>query len=446
MLTYSTPSTTKRRPLGYWESACKFAHDMLGGTGTVVSFVEFTGQIDRQQFRQALQLLFNRHPLLRATIKTIGYDSYFEINAEFDDIPVRFKEKQTIQQPWQVLFDERLNIQLDCSNFLWQLDIHSFANHGHYLFFCSHHAITDALSSVQFLHELFTTYHQLINKKFCKLTELSLLKNVEDCLKTTNSWDDYLHYQRDLPSISRESFHCFAKLGTRRSKNRYLTIPSKLLAQLQLLCKQNNVTLNSLLNSCLLNTVSMLKCNPCTSLRTPINLRPYCQPIISHEHIGCYISIVPTVHELKNSCLWQSANNYQHQLRQNIPKYGFLPAHMDLTHMDIEVLMQLFPIKAERKRTYFSEAFGISNLGVIHLENRYGDLKLNNFQFSTNRQVGDYQFFLSSATFNNQLNLALTYTEPLTDEGFIDEFMSEYALLIQNIACGTDTPVLLNHY
>ena len=56
------------RRLGYWETVCKYAHDYYMGTGNLVTIAQERGAINLAQFKQVLQGLHQRHPLLQARI------------------------------------------------------------------------------------------------------------------------------------------------------------------------------------------------------------------------------------------------------------------------------------------------------------------------------------------------------------------------------------------
>ncbi len=79
-----------KRLLGYWETTCHFAHDLLYGTGNVVACAQITGILCHRTFVQAIKLLFERHPLLRAVINSGKEGLFFELIAALSDIPIVF--------------------------------------------------------------------------------------------------------------------------------------------------------------------------------------------------------------------------------------------------------------------------------------------------------------------------------------------------------------------
>ena len=58
------------RPLGNWETLHALIHDMAGGHGVVSAALGLSENLLPEIFNTAVKKLYQRHPFLRATIKT----------------------------------------------------------------------------------------------------------------------------------------------------------------------------------------------------------------------------------------------------------------------------------------------------------------------------------------------------------------------------------------
>lgn len=420
----------QQRQLGVWESGFRSAHDMLHGSMLVVSRASFIGAYQLNKIKQAFELLFQQHPLLSAVIEVKGYNAFFMLNANFADIPF---QEMNVKYDRQAQFDAEIHHPLQSDQYLWRVTI-AKTDSGFDLFLTTHHAIADALSAVSLLDQFMQIYSQLLKNDCPKLKNHDFLANVENYLKESLNWQEFTrNYQTlDQAAIDKIPYEKIAPVPERKSNSVFMKIHRTQLALLLEKCKQNNITLNSLLNAVMLMTQAHL--NPqcqTASLKTPVNLRNYCEPTIEKTHIGCFMSIVETVHKnlSKQNDLWKLARSFQEDLSSSIPKIGFLPRQMDFAEIDMTLVTQLFGVGNAKRRTFLPNTFGVSNIGRIEMRAEYPQFELTEFVFSTNHLLSNYYMFLSALTFQDELNLIFSYVTPLisTEKAarFISVFMEQ---------------------
>lgn len=425
----------QQRLLGSWESGFRSAHDMLHGTMLVVSKAHIVGVYDLKKIQQAFALLFQQHPLLRATVEIKGYNAYFVLNANFANIPIR--ELNNLEN-WQDHFELEIHQPLHPEQYLWRISL-AKSSKGFDMFIITHHAIADALSIINLLDQFMKCYSELFRNVTPALQTLKFLKNIEYYLKETNDWQKFAknYLELDQQSIDKIPYENNSVIAERRSRSQFFTLDPILLGHILTKCREKQLTFNSLLNSIMLLT--QVKVNPHftnASLKTPVNLRSYAEPKIALENIGCFLSIVETIHrDVKSEDdVWKLAETFQKQLYNAIPKIGFLPRTTDYAEVDVALLTQLFGVSNAKRRTYLPNTFGVSNIGKVEIQTEYKNFMLEDFVFSTNHLVGNYYMFLSALTLYDELKLIFSYVTPLISENSAAQFIKEFMKIIKKIA------------
>ena len=417
----------QERLLGCWESGFRSAHDMLSGTMLVVSCADIRAEYNFTRIQEACRRLFEIHPLLRAVIEVRGFNSYFVLKADFQDIPIQYTEVNN----WQQQFDDEIHQPLAVNKYLWRVSILPTADSadGFKLFLSTHHAIADAISQINLLEQFLEIYSKLKQGLYFDTMELPFLKNIEAEIETALSWDEFSNNYEAVSQahIHKIDYEVTVPVQERKSSSKFIKIKNEQLQSLLESCKRRQVTFNSLLNAVMLKTQAEL--NPEYSdacLKTPVNLRNYCKPEISQKNIGCYLSIVETLHDIANKDVWMLAKEYQAQLHASIPKTGFLPRVIDYNEVDIALVTKLFAVGSARRRKHLPNTFGVSNAGRLNIKTDFEDVKLNDFVFNTNHLVGNYYMFVSALTLHDQLNLIFAYVTPLISETSAQKFIEMY--------------------
>ncbi|WP_133127061.1 condensation domain-containing protein [Legionella nagasakiensis] len=419
------------RKLGYWETALCLLHDQLEGTGTVFSATHVRGQMDFTHFKQAWDLLFQRHPLLRVTIEQRSDGYYFKENAKFAAIPI-----QCISHPdprhWETIVEQQLSELFPTEQYLWRvtlLQTNSLSANDYHIIFCVHHAIADGLSCVYLMNELLTYYKQISSKKTITITPLPLLNAVETLLSRQILVKMAKSTQDTTPKSIAQTpvfYQDYKPLGQRVTKQVYRIIRQADCTQLMMCCRQRKIKVNSAFNAAMLLTAQSMDQQPLhTALVTPVNLRPYCNPPIGLEHFGCYISCVGTQFALiSDDSFWKLAQQYEQQLNAQIPKLALLP--MEFNTANTSQLSTLLEIESARMRHQFTSGFCVTNKGYLPFPKRYGPLELISYFTSSSRQAGDLIINLSVTSMHHQTFCCFTYTEPLIKPEWAGHFADHY--------------------
>ncbi|HSA81508.1 MAG TPA: hypothetical protein VLE23_11870, partial [Geminicoccaceae bacterium] len=79
------------RDLGYLESYCAECHARCNGAFQVVGIAELGGVVDPDLMRDALAMLYQRHPLLRAALRRDSTAWSFIEGAPFAAVPLAIR-------------------------------------------------------------------------------------------------------------------------------------------------------------------------------------------------------------------------------------------------------------------------------------------------------------------------------------------------------------------
>lgn len=414
----------QERRLGCWESGFRSAHDMLNGTMLVVGYSDVEAEFSESEFKEALKIIFAAHPLLSATIQIRGFNAYFVLNAEFSSIPVHIG----YEKDWEMVFNQEIHTPVIPNEYLWRVNVIVYET-GFKLLLTTHHALMDALSQISFIEQFLTLYNQKLMSQPAVSNNFDFLINVEAYLPLAPDWIEY-YVQYDAlhdTVISQIPYETFASIESRQSINYFYKLEQQSLEKIKHYCKKHAVTVNAWLNAAILKTQSQLNEDyPDVCLKTPVNLRDYCQPQISKNHLGCQLSIVDTFHKLDKDNIPTLAMNYQQQLKTNLPLMGFLPKEIDYNQVDIRFVSELFAVGNARRRKYLPNTFGVSNIGQLNIRCEFEKVKLKRYIFSTNHLVGNYYMFLSVSTLNEVMDFCFTYVAPLLSKSKAQRFIEKF--------------------
>lgn len=423
----------KSRKLGFWESVLCILHDELYGTGIIFNAMHIKGRIDLALLKKALQTLFNKHPLLRATIEKRSDGYYFKLNAEFKKIPIQTIERKN-GQTVETLIETELRNEFPTDSYLWRAfliqssDLNDSYNE---IVFTFHHAIADGLSCVYFIHDLLTDYHQAYENKIIPSDALPLLDPVEKLIDK-KLFEKTEEIKSSIPLTS-YYYQKYAPLGQRTTKNIYRILASNYLQSLIKTCRARKLKINSAFNAAmLLAAYEMEKKALNLSLLTPVNLRNRCQPKVGLENFGCYISTVTTEFENihnKNQ-FWELALDYETKLMSRIETLSDLPTELDMKHK--EELSTLLSIDDADTRNHFTSGFVVTNKGYLDFPSQYGPLELLAYYTSSSRQAGDIVINLSITSMLDKSFLCFTYAYPLIETEWAEQFANNYMNLIKH--------------
>lgn len=410
----------QKRPLGYWETLNAVVHDKLSGHGNAACIAELEENICEDKLKQACKILFDSEPLLRSTY-ILDADHYaLSCNAEFDNIEISLASSKADSVS---LYNDFLRRPYSTDRSLWRICLLNHELEGKaWVVIGMSHVISDGFSLTGVLDRLLNFYFEEDN--FEKTIDLPpSIETMIDPSYFNQERDDFFENSSsdnaDTPCSWPYAEH--SEIDERSTAHVFKSLNIEQLNSLTCACKQNDCSVNSLLNAALLKTLCrMTKLSMHVNLCTPINLRPFTQSPLSNSVLGCLVSMVMTEHHVDdNSNIFDLAKTYETLLHNNITQAGQYAAEFTLEQASTYVNQ----CKSAEKN--FLMGFGITNLGKIQLKSKAAS-KVSSLYLSASRQAADFAGLLCVVTINSKLFIDFSFTTPSMSQNYMSTLASYF--------------------
>ncbi len=406
------------RKLGRLENLFEIIHDLGGMIDVNVARIE--GELTPDILQQALDLIQKRHPMLQVHIVKAEDGNYFQSEGT-PKIPLQVIDKQSENQ-WIEIAEEQLHkkfpggtkplcrvtfIRAAKSNDISEI-IATF-----------HHAIIDGMSCMNFINELLSYSHKIADEQnISEIPTMKLLPPLEEMLNRNLISPNNLEEaeQKPVQEFPKPQLIIEAEAPPSQRRTNLVTriFSKEMTLRLKERCKQEQTTIHgALCAAMLLGTAKIAFKDTSLSLScgSNVSLRKSCQPEITPESIGCFISIVEEIHTLEeNTTFWDLARECKSKISNSI-SLGIPIARFcneSLQYVNQDMIIQLSNQNMGRKNT-----IEISNRGQFNLADKYGELKLKELYFATGQHWLGGSFWLGVVTFHEQLFCSFAHVVPL---------------------------------
>jgi FkbH-like protein len=209
---------------------------------------KFKGTLNIEILKESLNILFNRHKILKSYIKTVNLAPQCVISETYE-IPIVYSDfsnthEEQLEELIQTFLGEEIQKKFDIENGpLYRISLIKISENEHIFHFIVHHLVFDGWSWGIFVRELKQIYNNLINKVPVSLSDLPFqyfdfagwqLKNVNESSyeKPLDYWSNQLkdfspiisfpldHKRKTISSGlgGREEFHINAELTNKIKK------------------------------------------------------------------------------------------------------------------------------------------------------------------------------------------------------------------------------------
>ncbi len=364
--------------------------------------------------QQALNQLQKRHPALQMRIAQQGGDFIFETVADCPPISVELVEDAGDEE-WLSVVQTAVNQQIPNQAPLLRAVCLQLADTPHTtdLILIFHHGMMDAFSGVNLFEELLRLLSS--DTSF----EPTALPHLPPCETR------FPPEMRGMGLAKGMARFMAAQMGDEmgyrwgmRGKRQQL-MPTKVncaplvrklsVAQTRALSRvtrQQGVTMNSVVATAQLLAVhKLLYKNEALPLRTMVfaNLRPFLQPAVTSENLGCYITPTrQTVAVSSSPDFWQISQTIQNNVTTMMRRgEGFLNSLMSDRLIKMMVMMNSARFAAT----------AVSYVGALNLQPHYGDIEvLDMHAFLANNRLGP-EFTAFSHIFQRRLVYDFVYLE-----------------------------------
>jgi NRPS condensation-like uncharacterized protein len=385
--------------------------------------------------QHALGLLQKRHPLLQACIRE---KKYVRLSHPLFSFKITEQQGDT---DWLEVVEHEMNTRLNPESGLFRGSY--VYNSGHAdLFLTFHHSIMDSASLVHLLDELLQICTgALYSNEITHPTLLEVAPPVEEqfpasfkglpgLIKTTKyafaQMADEIHFQwrirgKRIPSVHLGG-HGFPLT---------LTVPESIVDVLSKRCRENKVTLNSLLNAALLLAANRyLYAGSHTPMRTFTfaDLRPYTIPPTPAEHLANYISMLRyTIDVSGESDIWKLTSDLHDKIYRSL-RHGdkFLASKMSESLIKIFVGMKSMRMGAT----------ALNYSGTIPLKPQYSEIKVKRLHgFLSGFDLGP-EVPAQARLFNNELCMDFMFLESDMDKEMAGKIIGELKTILDRAGNG----------
>lgn len=393
------------RKVGFLEKASAVFNQEFAGSGTVGVLIELNESFSYEVFCKAWRLLFDVHPLLRATVQKKGMDYCFSLNADFESISILLKKSKTVADIHE-LYSADLVEAFDLGVSMWRAMLcYSDENLNHtYLLWGAAHMILDGRSAAYLLNQLIAVMSNLkqgIDGPI--LQKQPMPPALDSILDRTLFKEAYLNNREAMPIYLDNKKLVSSEKP--QSKSIMTTLDVDASAAFIRACRANNTTVNAALCAALILSVKELYPEATNiPLSTAFDLRPYTQSKVRPEVLAFYAHQVQF--ELPNlTCkdFWALAALSQERYAAEIAGYKLL----DVDDHDLFNSMISDTKNTSRGSLLPAILTNVGNLDGIMSEHDV----IVSFHFSgANR--GLFAYILSVATINGKICLNTTYSNP----------------------------------
>jgi len=390
-------------------------------TWNVVTISRVLGNIQPEILSKSLELVQYRHPRLKSRIIHLQDGWYFQTEGT-QKITLRVVKKLHFEQ-WESFALEEMNQIIASDKCLWRVVLVQSQDDPlvHYLITTLHHAIADALSSVQLHVQILTYYHKIISGSIIEpIVELTALPPIEEILPTsTRSWRGKINSAVLLLKIAFQKYW----YRPRTLKNeKYVSIPQRysdfICRQIDpettqkfiQHCHQEKTTVNSALSAILIQAIAkkIARKKDKTiriSYLSYIDLRRRLQPVIGQENMGVVSTTMMGFTNIKTSgqSIWRLAREVQRDL-EKITQSGDIFNMINIAKTLVDFCF-LFPRE-------IAATFAISNIGKVNIPKTYGELELSEISFAGAKALYAGVLGVNVATFQGKMLLNFVFSQP----------------------------------
>ena len=405
----------------------------LGGTSTHI-YKDFDTQLDINRINYAINILIERHPILRTIIKEDG-TQYFIENKEYK---IEVKDIRNLSADVQKQEIERIRQEMSHHIFslgtwpLFNIKALIVTDTLSRLFISMDVLVTDATSSSILLKELKSLYEERENE----LPEISFTFRdymmQYDKIKTTKRYDDDRNFWLKKIKHSLPVELPFKNLPSEINKPKFRrltkTISSKQYEKLKKVAGSHNITPSGFLATIYAEVIALHSNHTSILLNlTLFNRFPFHNDI--YNLVGDFTSILILFLELDhNLSFWENAKNTQNVIWES----------MDHRHFDgVSVLRELGQKHKTAHKALAPYVFTSTLAGNTESTDwmEYKNPVFEPYSISQTPQV----FIDSQASeINNQLVLIWDFVDQLFDEQMINDMFSIYTNRIEELINGSE--------
>lgn len=391
------------------------------GSLNFITVARLSGSVDETILQKALDVLCQRHPLLKTRID-IEEDYPVFVSDNVPHIPLRTEPRRS-DDHWISETEKEMNNLFSWSEGpLVRVVLLKGADVSDILV-TFHHTIGEAVSGIYFVYHLLTAVEHLTKGDTPEIHVLPERPPVEELLPSTarnirGLVKTGVLISKQVASILVQHPQKLPKDGDLFAENRrarfiHHAFSPEETESLIKQCREQKTTVHGALCAAVLQAAANQVCSsedkPVTiGCMSAVDLRPFLNPPIGEE-IGFFVSMVITAHRVGTDTFWDVARDVRKTVHQSIKKgehfvfISLLDKLIKNTNPDdfMKRALQLYPA-----------ALLMTNVGRLDLPEQYGPVGLEGLHFTLANIAASEHFNTAIATYKNKLVMNFSYTEP----------------------------------
>ena len=410
------------RKMGVLEKLSTVIHDNAAGSTSVAGRLAIKRAIDFALFKQAWRILFDRQPLLRATIRVdLNGEYFFDLNANFSDIPITYKQTDDSQEVEQVYSRDIIKM-FESDSYLWRAALISGSEES-VIVFGSIHSISDAKSISYLLGDLLRIILELEQGMVPNASSYDMTDPL-DVLLDLNQFSLAGTTQETAPrrllmekSVAKTAFV---------SKNQICFIEPDDFICLHKKCRDHDVTINSALAAALVISLTQILPGEEGAFYLPfaVNFRPYTKTKMDNQTLAFYAHMVEAHIQHPEQSFWIVAKEAHLKCRAALAAYQLPPNNLDFFDGLKNTIAENYA-----NGCFFGD-YCFTNVGLIDDSFKGCEcFGIHDFCFTVLNQ-GIFGVLISAATVNNRLSLNFNYAVPALSDKTVRAIIDKTMRLI----------------
>jgi NRPS condensation-like uncharacterized protein len=436
------------RELGVCELACQLLHDDFAGWGLGSLIVKASGPFSKDILYKALKQIYAEQPLLRARIRKGKKRYFFELDVEFEDIPIDIISYDSSELPLDY-YEKEFDDLFPSEKYLWRFKWFKpdSKDKDSFFIFSFNHVLAEGGSAYIIFYDLLHKCKNIYGNIQIPLKPFEVMPKLEEILPDSPTYEEYISNQRSLfeggaddktpASLDRKEiltarpFDEYAPIGERRTHCVFHLFHETKLKKVIKFCKKHEITVNDLLNAILLKNVQENNDIPvAVSLETPINLKKYCSPVVSDKYFGLYIGVMPvSVTVFGQEDVLKLARSYRHAFELEFKsKAYYFPQSADVSDVVDNIICE----NVMKEKVDFAYSFMITNMGKYDFSGST-PFTIKEAYIAGGRGGGDQIMLVAVTTINDTMNLSFSYSYPLLSDENASDIINSFMHTLNSI-------------
>lgn len=415
------------------------------GSLNFVNVAHLSNVLDEHVLRKALDLLPQRHPLLKTRIEIQGNELLFNSDA-VPQIPLR-TEVRCSDDHWYDEAEKEINSPFPCFEGPLVRVVLLRGDKTSDILITFHHIIGDGMSGVYLMRDLLQLAGQITRGITPVVEPFPERPPMEDMLPA-RGMDGLVKTASLIGKQARTILVLrpkkLPKDGEAPKEECRAHIIHQVLSQketqnLVTRCREESTTVHGALCAALLKASAALICDVTekerpipVSFMSTVDLRQFLNPPVGEE-VGFFVSLVITGQNVaRTTKFWDLARTARDEVYKSIEKGE--------QFIFISLLDKLFPKGAtptsltKRASSIYPAALLVTNLGRLTIPEEYGPLFLQKFHMALADTSVPEHFTASVVTYRDELTINFSYTEPTLSEEHANTLVEDTMKALRSLA------------